>query len=193
MMSVSNSFRKVYKKGAKFKVRAWASSDGKIVFSSSNKKVAKVSSGRTVEKKGGTGVECFATVTIKGYGKTVLKVRVKETKKFKSREKTVNVTVVPDRVKVTKRAIKGDMLQYEWKKLPAVTGYQVWYSKDPVEMIGGEKFTTKGTKAELDTMKFKSGIYYYLKIRAFKKVKGKNYYGKWSAIQRIRTKGTTDD
>ncbi len=75
----------------------------------------------------------------------------------------------------------------KWKKVSAVSGYQLQYSTS-------KKFTKKATKTKklrktkLTVRKLKKKKKYYIRVRAYKKVNGKTYYSKWSKAKAIKTK-----
>ena len=78
----------------------------------------------------------------------------------------------------------------KWKKAASVTGYQIQYS-------ASRKFTKKTTKIKtvkkasqkkLTVKKLKASKKYYVRIRTYKTVDGKNYYSAWSKAKSVKTK-----
>ena len=62
------------------------------------------------------------------------------------------------------------------------TGYQIAYR------LKGKKWKTKNTSNTILTIKkLKRKKTYSVRVRSYKKVKGKVYYGKWSKIMKIKT------
>ena len=76
------------------------------------------------------------------------------------------------------------------KKLSSskVTGYQLRYSR--YSDMAGSKTKTIGKKYNKTTRtvsKLKSKKNYYVQVRAYKKVNGKNYYSTWSKAKKVKT------
>jgi len=74
-----------------------------------------------------------------------------------------------------------------WSKQDEADGYQIRYStkknmkKAKIKKVGAAKEKVK-------IKKLKKRKTYYVQIRAFKTINGKNYYGKWSKKAKIRTR-----
>ncbi len=118
-----------------------------------------------------------ATVTIKGIGKNC-KGTIKKTfgivpKKHKS--------LKASSTKTTKTTLK-------WSHVDYATKYQLYRATDP-----NGKFTkiyttpSRWVYSYTDTS-LKKGTFYYYKIRAYKTVDGKKYYGAWSDVITVKTK-----
>lgn len=154
--------------------------DGALTYTSSDKKVA------AVDSKG--------RVSIKGTGIAVITVKAKETTAYHAAKAKVTVKVSP--AKQTLKALKpkaGRKLAVSWKKDKRATGYQVQY------------FTNKKTKKDVKTAplvkgykntsktipNLKAGKKYYVRVRAYKKVKQNGtehtLYGAWSDVKRSKT------
>lgn len=77
----------------------------------------------------------------------------------------------------------------KWKKQTSqTTGYEIQYSlkksfKDAVTKTINKNKTTSATYKNLKTKKT-----YYVRIRTYKKVSGKNIYSSWSKVKSIKTK-----
>ena len=76
-----------------------------------------------------------------------------------------------------------------WKKNEKASGYQLMYAANSaftknkkLLMISG-KTTVKKTVTGLT-----KGKTYYVKVRAYKTVKGKKYYGPWSSVKSYKLK-----
>ncbi len=77
-------------------------------------------------------------------------------------------------------------LKVSWKKQKGVSGYQIQYGTKS-NMKGAKKKTVNsGTKLTLSRLK--KGKTYYVRICAFLKKGTKKYYGKWSAVSKIKVK-----
>ena len=78
-------------------------------------------------------------------------------------------------------------LTVSWKKAKNADGYQIQYSTNgsfkKVKSLNCSKKTSKTT-----IKKLKSGKKYYIRIRAYKKVNGRKYYGNWSKIKSVKVK-----
>lgn len=77
----------------------------------------------------------------------------------------------------------GDGVDYRitWKKVKGVTGYQVkeYEKEDPSEKWWSQTVNTKRTRYDVQ---FSSLYAFQAKVRAYKTVNGKTYYGPWSKI-----------
>lgn len=83
----------------------------------------------------------------------------------------------PFNVKVTKKTSKS--LKISWKKVSGATGYDVYRATSK-----NGKYTKVATTKSVSYVnkKLKSKKTYYYKVRAYKTVKGKKYYGSYSTI-----------
>ena len=79
-------------------------------------------------------------------------------------------------------------LKVSWKTQTGVSGYQIQY---------GTKSNFKGAKTKLVSGSSKKSVTltglskkktYYVRIRAYKTISGKKYYGSWSSKKKIKTK-----
>ena len=114
--------------------------------------------------KVGTG-----TVTVTGKGSHYTGT-VKKT--FKINPKGTNIS------KLTKKS-KG--FTVKWKKQSTQTTSKT-FKKAKTKTIG----KVKTTSASISKLKKKK--IYYVRIRTYKKVSGKNYYSGWSKIKKVKTK-----
>lgn len=111
-----------------------------------------------------------------------------------SNNQTVNSTAknyTPTKVKlISVKALDGHKLKVKWKKCTtSATGYQIYWSKNKSftkvvakKQIIGRRYTTYTGK------NFTKNKRYYVKIRAFKKVNGKTYYGAWTDVKSAKAK-----
>lgn len=97
--------------------------------------------------------------------------------------------IVPKGTKIKKAAAKKKSIKVTWKKQKKqTTGYQLQYSTDKAFKkcktinIKKNKITAKTIK------KLKSNKKYYVRIRTYKTVKGKNYFSKWSKAKAVKVK-----
>lgn len=118
-----------------------------------------------------------ATVTIKGKGQNYSGTVIKTFK------------IVPRATKIQQLAKGNHKLSVKWSIMKKqCNGYQIQYStSDKFTKKATKKITVKSNKTTKKTIrKLKSNKKYYLRIRTYKTVNGKNYYSFWSKIQSIK-------
>ncbi|MCQ4635391.1 Ig-like domain-containing protein [Anaerovorax odorimutans] len=102
------------------------------------------------------------------------------------RTKTATFRIIPAKAAISK--LKGGAKSFKVtvksQKNTGVTGYQIAYSKKKNK--GFKKVNT--TKTSKKIKKLKAEQKYYVKVRAYKRIDGKNYYGAYSKVKRIKTK-----
>ena len=150
--------------------------DGALRFTSSNKKVATVSS-----KTG--------KITIKGVGKTTITVTALETDLFLRTTRKITVTVNPKGVKLSGvKNVKGKKAQVSWKQGTSITGYQIQYGTKK-DFKGAKTVKVKGAKKKSYTItKLKKKKKYYVRLRTYKTVSKKDYCSKWSGAKDVTIK-----
>lgn len=157
-----------------FKVTAKTNSDGSFLYSSSNTKVA------TIDSKG--------YIKPTGCGKAYIYIKVKETNLFKSVTKKITIIVTPSKVSsITVTTPKSKTIKIVAKKHPTVSGYQYQYATNK-SFKNAKTLKGNSTQTSKTISKLKSKTYYYVRVRAYKVIDGKYYYGKWSSIKKIKTK-----
>ncbi|MBQ8084771.1 MAG: hypothetical protein IJ232_01535 [Lachnospiraceae bacterium] len=155
-----------------FNLKLKTNSDGKITYSSSNKKVANISSN--------------GKISLKNYGKAVITIKVEETDNYTSAEKKVKVTVVPAKVKIKKLySPTNNKFYLSWKKIKGVSGYEFSYSKKKNRK---KRVSLKNRTYYSAILPGSSGDKAYFSVRAYVKVGGKKYYGEWSKYKKVRMK-----
>ena len=94
--------------------------------------------------------------------------------------------------KVTVKKVKSTKkktIQVQWKKLSGVTGYQVQTALDKKFKKGKKNYTVKKAKTTKKTIKkLKSKKKYFVRVRAYKTLNGKKYYGSWSKVKSVKVK-----
>ena len=121
------------------------------------------------------------TITISGKGKYTGKVKCK-------------FQIIPQPTKFTSvvplKVSNSYMLQVIWKKQTVQTkGYEVRYSTNS-KMKGAKKAVIKSKNYNgIYIQNLKAGTNYYLQIRTYGTVKGKNYYSKWSSVKKCKILG----
>lgn len=97
----------------------------------------------------------------------------------------------PSTIKLSKvSALSGHKLKATWQKASgSASGYQIYWSKDKNFKKVVAKSTVSGQKKTSYTGKnFTKGKKYFVKVRAYKTVDGKKYYGSWSKVKSIKAK-----
>jgi hypothetical protein len=107
-----------------------------------------------------------------------------------SGSKSASFTVVPKGCEITAVTPKSKAFTVKWdKQTTQTTGYELCYSTGS---SFSSKYTTKLTVAKTSTTKtvkeLKANKTYYVRIRTYKTVDGKNYYSAWSQVQTVTTK-----
>lgn len=153
----------------------------KVVYTSSDKKVAKI-----------TKVNCergnWCEITCVGAGKAVITARAKANSKYKAASKSFTLYVSPQKAKVV--SLRSDRSgQVTIKSSDAAKGcdgYQIYYKHDG-KLV---KRQVKGRKPLNYTIKnLKSGKNIRVRIRTYRVRKGTTYYGKysaWKTLDRVR-------
>lgn len=170
-ISGSASFTKDFVNKGTFKLGA--SAKGKLTYKSSNTKVVTVSS---------TGV-----CTMKGYGTATITISAAATPIYEKASKKVTVKINPAQMKITSISSSGGNLVFKWNPDSRAGGYEVQIStrkdfKASATMKGSQN---KNTLKSMKVTKLKKGTRYYVRIRAFKVISGKKWYGKWSPVKNI--------
>ena len=80
---------------------------------------------------------------------------------------------------------KKKQLTVSWKKVNGVKGYQVQYSTAKNFKKAAAKTTAKNS---LTVKKLSTGKKYYVRVRAYAVVNGKNVYSKWSSVKNAKVK-----
>ena len=91
---------------------------------------------------------------------------------------------VPDKMSTPKVSKSGKKTVIKWKK-ENCSGYQIVYSKTKSFKKAGRVNVYGNKKTSYKTGKLKKKTTYYVKIRAFTKVKGKKVYGKYSGVRKV--------
>jgi len=157
-----------------FDLGAYSDSYRDILYGSSDKKVV------TIDKDG--------WATVKGYGKSTITITAPETDEYKKSTKKITVTIVPK--KVTAKTLKSTTAKkvfYSWKKNKTVNGYQI-YGSLKKDFSSNTFSRTVRSATSLSLSGLKSRKTYYFKVRAYKLVGKKKYYGKWSTVKKVKIK-----
>lgn len=175
-ISYSGTCQKTYgSKPFKLNVKQ-TSGNGKLKYSSSDKKVVTVNSS--------TG-----KVTIKGTGRCIISVTAGETDTYRAKTIKITLNITPKKQTITTKILSGNRMAIKWKKDTRATGYQIQYAADKKFKKNAKSVTVKKNQSTSKTItKLKKGKYCYTRVRSFKtiKVKGKTQklYGPWSNIKK---------
>lgn len=84
----------------------------------------------------------------------------------------------------------GHKIKVTWKKVGgSASGYQIYWAKDKNFKKVVSKTNVSGQKKTSYTGKnFTKGKRYYVKVRAYKTVKGSKIYGAWSKVRNVKAK-----
>ncbi|MCI8648189.1 MAG: S8 family serine peptidase [Firmicutes bacterium] len=158
-----------------FALRPSFEGSGVLRYSSSRPNVA------TVSSKG--------TITLKGSGRTRITVSLPQSGIYRAASETILLTVKPKRLALSKVAAGKRYLKANWKRDKKVSGYQVSIARDSKFTKGKKTGSVKGNKTVSKTFKkLPKGAVYYVKVRSYKTSGGKNLYGPYSKVKKVRIK-----
>ena len=148
--------------------------------------------------------ECVKTLNQKTTSYTISNLSVGSSYKFKIRTyltksgKTyygdytseLATATLPSKVTIYYPSAGSKKMTVKWRKVSAGTGYEIKYStsssfkssKTETTRIEGKSKTSKTIS------KLKKGTKYYIKVRAYKTVNGKRYYGSYSSVRTVRVR-----
>ena len=110
-----------------------------------------------------------------------------------SGEKAKTFTIKPKATNLKSVKIKTSLtgaksLVIKWKRDKQATGYEMQYATDSTFKSGKKTIKiTKGKTTSKTIKNIKSNNYYYVRMRTYKKVKGKKIYSDWSSYKYIST------
>ena len=158
--------------GSIFSLNAKTSGTGKLTYKSSNSKIL------SVNAKG--------KVTVKGYGPAYITIRASKRGSYKAAVRRFKLTAVPGRGKVTKAEQKNGAVRFQWKPEKTADGYEYAFAYNKKFSSQSRK---KTSKTGLLLKNYKTGTKrMYFKVRTYKKVGKKTYYGSWSKVRALKLK-----
>ena len=103
-------------------------------------------------------------------------------------------TILPPKTQITSSySGKDNVTVFVKKSTRQISGYQLRYSTNS-KLKKAKIITAKGIKTTRITIgNLKSGTAYYIQTRAYKVVKGKKYFSKWSATAVCKTQKKSND
>ena len=102
--------------------------------------------------------------------------------------KTVKFKINPDNAAKMSLSPGKKSFTVKWKKAKQASGYQLQYSTSKKFMCAKVVAVKGAQKTSKTIKKLKKGKKYYVRIRAYKVVKGKTYYSSWSKAKTAKTK-----
>ena len=96
--------------------------------------------------------------------------------------------IIPPKTAISKLTAGKGQITVNWKKGSGITGYQVAYSLKSDFSTQAKKNVKGASKKSLVIKNLKSQKTYYVRIRTYKTVDGKNYYSSWSKAKKVTTK-----
>ena len=97
-------------------------------------------------------------------------------------------TIVPKKTAISKLTAGKGQITVNWQKGSGITGYQVAYSLKSDFSTQTKKNVKGVSKKSLVIKNLESQKTYYVRIRTYKTVDGKNYYSSWSKAKKVTTK-----
>lgn len=145
----------------------------------------KVKNGRLTLAKGKDYVVSYSQ-NIK-VGKATVKITGKGKHYTGTVRKTFNI--IPKGTSLLKFTRKSKGFKVKWKKQTVqTTGYQIQYSTSKKFKPAKTKTIKKSKTTSATISKLKKKKVYYVRIRTYKKVGGKNYFSGWSKVKKVKTK-----
>lgn len=171
-----NTSYKKYMGNGSFKLNVTSPSSGKRTYKSSNNKVVKVTSS--------------GTVSVIGCGTATVTVHLDETVSYYEASKKIQISVYPAKVSAFKAKNKKGTLVCTWKKQNVknikcqiqasyTSNFKKSYSLKAKPALNKGKVNANGLSTKKN---------YYVRIRAFIKIAGREYDGQWSKKVKVKVK-----
>lgn len=138
---------------------------------------------KTVKAKGHSYGSYSVTTapTSKKEGVMTAKCKVCSAKKTKSIAKLATI-------RISTISAKSKGFTITWQKKSSETGYQIQYSTNKNLSNSKKILITKNSTTKKTFSKLKSKKKYYVRIRTYRTINGKKYYGSWSNTRYITTR-----
>lgn len=126
---------------------------------------------------------CVYTYRVRGYN-------LVDNKKYYGKWKTVTAVTKPTKVSIKAPTTNSKhQIIAKWNKQQRVSGYQVQYCKNKnCTNVIAKKTVSGQSKTSYTGKNFTKNRTYYVRVRAYKTVNNKKYYGSWSAVKSIKCK-----
>lgn len=103
-------------------------------------------------------------------------------------KKVSTISVKPAQQKITKLDKTSNSVTAYYKKSSTANGYEIKISSNR-EFKGAKTVKVTNGRSNVKTIKnLKSNKKYYVKVRTYRNVNNKNYYGNWSTVKAVRTR-----
>lgn len=173
-ITVSNVKKTMSMKPQSFSLKAKALGGAKLSYKSNNKSVK-------VNKDG------KVTIAKEFCGTAKITVTADALQYYKKTSKSVTVTVAPGKAQVSVTSPKAKSIVITWKELiPCITGVEIQLHQNDGKLNAlarkGKimvKNTMKKDDRKVNILRSTSGASYTVKVRTYKKVGKKTYYGTW--------------
>ena len=155
-------------------------------FKSSNPKVAKIKSWYWKR-----GIAYTLLGELKGAGKTTISVTLQHISTGKKIKKKYTLTVNPGKTILESAQSKATgKITIKWKQNSSGDGYEIYRSLSRnFKDVNDRTYKIPDSKKTVATIRdLKSGAKYYIKVRSYKLVSGKPYYGAWSKVKAVKVK-----
>lgn len=172
---ISASSKTVSRNVKTFYIGASTNGNGKLSYFSSNNNVAKVDSSG------------YAKVV--NYGKATITIKASETEKCASAVKKIDINVVPVKMKLKSvKSTEKETIVIKWSKDISVTGYHIEASTQKNFKKNTLQREYKKNKSSAKERGWVGKKTYYFRIRAYKTVGGKKFYGPWSNVKKVKVR-----
>lgn len=174
LITASDIVRTRAKKAQSVKIKAKTTAATALSYQSNHKSVKVSKAGKV-------------TIAKNFVGQALITITAAETAGYRASSKVITVTVNPTGTSLSSVKKKGaGKLAVAWKKNKAVTGYQVCWSltsnfREANTVTIKKNKTTKTTLSKLVRKKK-----YFVRIRTYKNVGGKQYYSAWSKSKAVK-------
>ena len=127
------------------------------------------------------------------FSKSLSKANTTTTSKATTTTKATKKASNKNKPKKTKiKSVKGKKNGFKitWKKVSGVKGYQIKYSTNKYffESLTKSKNVKKAKTTSATVKNLRKGKTYFVKVRTYKIVKGKNVYSNWSKVKTVTAK-----
>lgn len=99
---------------------------------------------------------------------------------------TIKTAAKPAKVVKVKLKLKKKKLNVSWKKVSGITGYEIVSATNNKFTKNIKSYTVK--KNKMTIKKLKPKMKYFVKVRAYRLVNGRKYFGKWSKVVKKKIK-----
>ena len=159
-----------------FSLGAKTNGGGKLTYKILNTQIA------MIDKKG--------KITIKGCGRTQIKITAAANENYQKATKTLTLTVKPEKLTLTSvKSTKSKALTVKWKQDKKAKGYIIEYSTDKKFKKSVKTVTiSKNSTVSKTVTKLKGGKTYYVRACAYTTAGGKKIKGNYSKVKSVKVK-----